>query len=252
MKKYLVLGASGATGKLLVADLLSRNLEVVAVVRAESSLESNFGSFPNYLEVSASITEMTDGELAPLIKDCEAVLSCLGHNLSFRGLFGEPKRLVANSIASVSRAIDLLKPDKAVKIILMNTTGNANRDIPETPPLSQRIVISLLRALLPPHTDNEQAADYLRTKVGQSHSYIEWAAVRPDGLTDEAEVTQYSIFPSPIRNAIFNSGSTSRINVANFMANLAIDPELWNTWKGKMTVIYNEVSISSEGNTKNS
>jgi len=240
MNKILVVGASGATGKLLVADLLKRDTEVTAIVRTSSSLKSKFESHPNYHEVSASITEMSDNELSLLIKDCDVVLSCLGHNLDFRGIFGEPRRLVTNTIEQVSRVIELLKPNKKVKVILLNTTGNANRDIPEKPPLSQRFVILILRLLLPPHVDNEQAADFLRACVGQSHLFIEWVAVRPDGLTDEIEVSEYEIHPSPTRNAIFDAGSSSRINVANFMANLSTDPELWNAWRGKMPVIYND------------
>ncbi|MEO2176636.1 MAG: NAD(P)-binding oxidoreductase, partial [bacterium] len=225
MMKVLVVGASGATGKLLVADLLKRDVEVTTIVRNASSLKSTFENHPNYREVSASVTELSDNELSPILADCEVVLSCLGHNLNFRGIFGKPKRLVTDTIKKVSRVMESLKPDKGVKSILMNTTGNSNRDIPEKPPLSQRIVISILRLLLPPHVDNEQAADFLRTYVGQSHLFIEWAAVRPDGLTDEVEVSKYKIHPSPTRNAIFDAGSTSRINVANFMANLAIDSE---------------------------
>ncbi|HAI41790.1 MAG TPA: NAD-dependent epimerase, partial [Maribacter sp.] len=37
---------------------------------------------------------------------------------------------------------------------------------------------------------------------------------------------------------IFNAGKVSRINVAHFMASLIHDKNLWNTWKGKMPVIY--------------
>jgi|TARA_B110000238_G_C16132123_1_gene441960 putative NADH-flavin reductase len=44
MKKVLVVGASGATGKLLVADLLKRNVEVTAIVRTSSSLKNTFES----------------------------------------------------------------------------------------------------------------------------------------------------------------------------------------------------------------
>ena len=241
MKKVLVVGASGATGKLLVADLLKRDAEVTAIVRPSGSLKKSFECHPNYREVSASITEMSDNALSLLLKDCDVVLSCLGHNLNFRGMFGEPRRLVTDTIEKVSRVVESLKPDQKVKIILMNTTGNSNRDIPEKPPLSQRWVISILRVLLPPHVDNEQAADFLRTRVGQSHLFIEWVAVRPDGLTDEVEVSEYDIQQSPTRNAIFDAGSTSRINVANFMATLATDPELWDKWKGNMPVIYNRV-----------
>jgi putative NADH-flavin reductase len=239
MKKILVVGASGATGKLLVKDLLIRGAEVIAIVRSSSSLKHTFKSYPNYLEVSASITEMPENELAAILVDCNVVLSCLGHNLDFRGMFGKPKRLVTDTIEKVSRVIELLRPDTRVRVILMNTTGNSNRDIPEKPPLSQRIVISILRLILPPHVDNEQAADFLRTYVGQRHSFIEWAAVRPDALTDEIEVSKYEIHQSPTRNAIFDAGSTSRINVANFMANLALDANLWGMWRGKMPVIYN-------------
>jgi len=240
MKKALIVGASGATGKLLIADLLKRDTEITAIVRTSSSLKNTLKSHPNYREIPASITEMSDNELSPLLKDCDVVLSCLGHNLNFQGMFGEPKRLVTDTIKKVSRVIASLEPDQKVKVILMNTTGNSNRDIPEKPPLPQRCVISIIRLLLPPHADNEQAADFLRTCIGQSHSFIEWAAVRPDSLTDEVAVSKYKTHQSPTRNAIFDAGSSSRINVANFMANLATDAELWDQWKGKMPVIYNE------------
>jgi hypothetical protein len=104
----------------------------------------------------------------------------------------------------------------------------------------QKCVIGLLRLLLPPHLDNEKAADYLRTKVGQNNQFIEWVAVRPDGLVDENEVSDYEIHPSPTRSAIFNAGKISRINVGHFMASLISDEHLWNKWKGQMPVIYNK------------
>ena len=189
---------------------------------------------------TTKISEMSDKEMTPFLKDCDVVLSCLGHNLTFRGMFGEPRRLVSDAIAQLSKAIESLEPDRKVKMILMNTTGNSNRDIPEIPPISQRIVISILRILLPPHVDNERAADFLRSHIGQNHQFIEWVAVRPDSLTDEVEVTKYETYPSPTRNAIFDAGPTSRINVANFMANLATEPDLWSLWKGQMPVIYND------------
>jgi len=67
--------------------------------------------------------------------------------------------------------------------------------------------------------DNEQAADYLRTQIGQSDSMIEWAAVRPDGLINAEEASEIDVHRSPTtRSAIFNAGKTSRINVGHFMA----------------------------------
>jgi len=243
--KALIVGASGATGKLLVLELLSRGVEVVAVVRPASSLLNSIASkserwHSNYREVSASIADLSENELVSHLEGCDAVLSCLGHNLTFKGIFGKPRRLVADTIGKLSRAVASLKPGKRVKIILMNTSGNSNRDIPEKPPLSQRLVISLLRYLLPPHADNEQAADYLRIRIGQNDPFIDWVAVRPDSLTNDKEVSSYKIHISPTRNAIFDSAPTSRINVAKFMAALATESDLWTEWRGKMPVIYND------------
>ena len=239
MKKTLVLGASGATGSLLVRQLLENNFNVVAILRPASSLMPLVAAQPNYQEIKAEISETDAETLAEYVVDCEVVFSCLGHNLTLKGIFGNPRNLVTESVTKLSRAIELSKPDHKLKFILMNTTGNANRDIAEKPPWSQRLVIALIRLLIPPHADNEKAADYLRLTIGQNHPVIEWAAVRPDGLIDENEVTSYEVLESPSRNVIFNAGSTSRLNVANFMARLAIEEKLWKKWRGKMPVIYN-------------
>jgi hypothetical protein len=122
----------------------------------------------------------------------------------------------------------------------MNTTGNSNRDLDEGISAAQKLVIGLLRLLLPPHLDNERAADFLRRKIGQNDATIEWAAIRPDSLIDEAEVSDYEVYASPTRSAIFNAGITSRINVGHFMADLLTDHDTWNRWEGQMPVIYNK------------
>lgn len=239
MKKALVLGASGATGRLLVNILLQKDIEVIAIVRNANSLTNIDSSHPNLQIVEAEISEISEKDLAQYLKGCEAVLSCLGHNLTFKGMFGHPKRLVTDAVKKVVKTIESINTNNKIKFILMNTTGNSNRDIPEKPPYSQRLVVSLLRLLLPPHVDNENAADFLRLHVGQNNNRIEWVVVRPDGLINEDQVSPYDINVSPIRNAIFDAGSTSRINVANFMSELAVNIALWNEWKGKMPVIYN-------------
>jgi len=236
----MVLGSSGATGRLVVAQLLQNNINVVAMLRPSSSLPEAISSHNNLLLIGEEITELQESDLARYLQDCDGVISCLGHNLTFKGMFGEPKLLVTDAIEKICRSMESVKSGEKFKLILMNTTGNSNRDVPEKPPLSQRVVISILRLLLPPHVDNEKAADFLRLQIGQNHESIGWAAVRPDSLIDDEEVTNYELFASPIRNAIFDAAPTSRINVANFMARLICEEELWNQWKGKMPVIYNQ------------
>lgn len=61
-----------------------------------------------------------------------------------------------------------------------------------------------------------------------------------DSLINEDKVTEYKVYPSPIRSAIFNAGTTSRINVGHFMGKLITENEIWNRWKGQMPVIYNK------------
>ena len=235
----LVVGASGATGRLLVTQLLGRGQAVRIIVRSLSTLPENIKNHDKVSIIEASVLELGDAEMTQHVKGCDAVASCLGHNMSFKGFYGHPHRLVTDTTRRLCSAIKANKPEMPVKFVLMNTTGNSNRDLSEKTSFAQNIVIWLLRLLLPPHVDNEKAADFLRKEIGQSDGVIEWAAVRPDGLIDESEVTEYEIYPSPIRSAIFDAGTTSRINVAHFMATLITDKDTWVNWKGKMPVIYN-------------
>ena len=238
----LIVGASGATGRLLVEELLNRGQAVRIVVRSLDSLPQTTKSHPNLSVVQASILDMSDADMARHVRGCHAVVSCLGHNLTFQGLFGGPRRLVTDATRRLCDAIRANEPSVPVKFVLMNTTGNSNRDLAEKVSFGQKCVIGLLRLLLPPHVDNEEAAEYLRTNVGQNDPQIEWAAVRPDGLVDDPEVTDYKIHGSPTRSAIFDAGKTSRINVANFMAKLINADDTWDQWRGKMPVIYNSAS----------
>lgn len=236
----LVLGASGATGILLVEQLLRRGQHVRVVVRSSDRIAEPVRSSDRLEVIEASVLDLSDQEMARLVEGCGAVASCLGHNLSFQGIFGPPHRLVTDATRRLCRAVKAGSPEEPIRFVLMNTTGNSNRDLDERVSWGQKLVVWLLRALLPPHVDNEKAADYLRTEIGQGDSAIEWVAVRPDNLVDHANVTGYDLHPSPIRSAIFNAGTTSRINVGHFMAELIVDDEMWECWKGQMPVIYNQ------------
>lgn len=238
----LVVGASGATGRLLVKQLLNRGLKVKVIVRSPAKLPEEIRSHANLSVIHATVLALSEAEMAQHVKECDAVASCLGHNINFKGIYGHPRLLVTETTRRLCNAIKANQPDKPVRFVLMNTTGNSNRDIPEKISFGQKCVIGLIRLLLPPHRDNERAADYLRVQIGQNDGTIEWAAVRPDSLIDESQVTEYAVYASPIRNAIFDPGKTSRINVGNFMADLMTDDALWHKWRGQMPAIYNKVS----------
>ncbi len=234
----LVVGASGATGRLLVEQLLNRGQQVRAIVRTPEKLPHALRAHPLLSIVHASLLDLSDDEMTQYVDGCTAVASCMGHNLTFRGMYGSPRMLVTETVRRLCEAVRATRPKDPVRFVLMNTAGN--RDLEEPIALGQQWVMGVIRLLLPPHKDNEKAADYLRTKVGTNDSAIEWVAVRPDTLVNENSVTEYAIHPSPTRSAIFNAGKTSRINVAHFMAELIADDDTWGRWKGRMPVIYNK------------
>lgn len=237
--KVLVLGATGATGRLVVKQLLDRNVNVKTVVRKDSKTLNELMN-NDLLEIMiGNISEFDLNKNLELINDCDAVACCLGHNINFKGIFGKPGMLVRDSIKNICNAIEKSKKDK-VKIILMNTTANENPKLKENYSIKDRVVLSLLKLLLPPHKDNVEAASYLSNVIGENNSKVEWIAVRPDTLINEENVSEYEIIESPKRSPVFDAGKTSRINVAHFMVELILNVKLWNEWKSRMPVIYNK------------
>ncbi len=238
----LVVGASGATGRLLVKGLIARGEKVRVIVRSRNVFLRDVVDHENLSIVQASILQLSDAELNQCVSGVAAIASCLGHNLSISGMFAPPRRLVTDATRRLCAAVRAAALGEPVKFLLMNTAGNSNADLHEQISFPQKCVIALIRLLLPPHVDNEQAAEYLRVGIGQTDPAIEWVVVRPDALQNNHQVTDYTLHASPTRSAVFDAGKTSRINVADFMAKLMTDPHMWHEWKGKMPVIYDKES----------
>ena len=235
-KTILIAGATGATGKWLLRSLIDQDHKVKVIVRSKERLPQDLVG-QNNLEIhEGNLLDMSKDELMKIVHDCDAMASCLGHNVTFKGIYGKPRKLVRDSVKKLCSIAE--ENDKKVRFVLMNTVGNRNNDLDEKISLKSKIVIGLLRLLLPPHPDNEQAAEFLRSSISKEHNNIDWTVVRPSGLFDDDSVSKYDIHPSPISDPIFDDGKISRINVADFMARLITDDELWEKWKGQMPVLY--------------
>lgn len=235
----LVVGASGATGRLLVQQLLDRGETVRAIVRGNADLRSNMWQREGLSLILGNVLELDVSALQPHVRGCTAIASCLGHHMSIEGLFGAAKRLVTDTTRKLCEATTSIGDQGPRKFVLMNSAGCRNRDLEEQISFGQKVVIGLLKVLLAPHADNENAANYLRTKIGANDASLKWAVVRPDNLTNEGEMSPYTVHASPTRSAIFDPGKTSRINVACFMAELITCDDTWRRWSGKMPVLYN-------------
>ena len=237
MSTVLVVGATGNTGRLLVERLLQRGHGVRVIVRASSRLPDAVREHPNLTIIEAPILDLTDGQLAEIVRGCHAVASCLGHVLNFEGVFMEPRRLCTDATRRLCMAIEANRPSRPVRFVLMNTVGVPNPDLDEQRTWFDRGVLTLLRWTLPPHRDNEEAVAHLHAAVGADNDYVQWCSVRPDALVD-GEVSEYDITSSPV-TGIFSGRPTKRSNVAHFMSRLVEDDALWGTWKFRMPVVMN-------------
>ena len=150
------------------------------MVRSLDGLPAGWAGRERLAVVHASVLDLDDEQMSEHVRGCDAVVSCLGHNLSFKGLFGPPRRLVTDATRRLCDAAKAGGAKTRIKFILMNSTGCRNHDLNEPVSWAQRVVVGFLRLLLPPHADNEEAGDYLRVEVGQDDEAIEWVVVRPD------------------------------------------------------------------------
>ena len=233
--KVLVLGATGQTGYHVVKQFLENSIQVKAIVRNAEKFKDN-QSDKNLKLFTENILDIEDKRLKDILADVDVVISCLGHNISLKGIFGKPHYLVTEAIKKI---IDNSNDKHPKKIILMNTTACLNTKQKEKFTFGESIIMGIMRSLLPPQRDNERALKYLEEKLN-GEDVCEWIAVRPDTLITQDQVTDYEIFESPQRSPIFNAGKTSRINVAHFIMKLVLNEELWNEWMYKMPVIYNK------------
>lgn len=235
--KALVLGASGATGKLVVLQLIQKNIKVRVVVRESAIIPSQISDVKSVEIVRGNINDFDIAQIKDIVIDCDFVICCLGHNISFKGIFFPPRKLVFNTVAKIIEVLQCHNLNQ--KFILMSTTAYTNRKLGEVNTIGEKMVFSLLKLLLPPHKDNMLAADHLVYKLN-TKTNIDWVAVRPDSLFDEENVSEYEIHNHKKSSPIFNPGKTSRINVSHFMVELITNDQLWQEWNHKTPVIYNE------------
>jgi len=238
MHNVVLLGGTGRTGRCVLAQLLERGVQVRAIVRSSAAIAPELAKNPLLSVTQASLLALSDDELMNQLRGCDAVVSCLGHVISLKGIFGRPRDLVTQATMRVCRLVEALKPEFPVKFVLM-TSVSVHRPRASDPRRGtlERALLWLLRALVPPARDNQRAADFLLKVVGASNPFLEWVVVRPDSLLDGG-VTEYALHESLV-NSLFAPGQTNRSNVAHFMCELVTDAGKWALWKAKLPAIVN-------------
>jgi hypothetical protein len=240
----LLVGGTGRTGRRALQQLLGRGISVRAIARSGGKLPHDVAGNPNLTVIEASLLSLRDDELRQHLRGCDAVICCLGHVLSLKGVFGPPRDLVTRATTRLCRGVEALQPKAPVKFILMSSVSvNRPTGLDARRGPFERAFLSILRGVLPPANDNQRAADFLLEKIGPNNAFVQWAVVRPDSLL-EGEVSQYTLHEGLV-NSLFAPGSTNMANVAHFMCELVTNPKAWADWKDKLPVIVNASSKST-------
>jgi len=242
LKKVLVVGSTGATGKHVVRMLLDQgDTNVVALTRSRERLMDTLSldekEATNLSVKEASIGSLSAGELKDLTEGCTAVVTCLGHTLNFHGTFREGY-FVSDAVKNLTAAMP-----SDCRYIHMGFDGYPH---PKDPirTRTERVIIKVIKFLLPPVRDNFKSADHLLENVQTR----DWAVVRPGDLYDKDEADVYGATAKTddyeahdqAFGPLFGELRVSRADTARFMAKLAtMSPtEFKVTYNHKMPVIY--------------
>ena len=276
----LLFGATGGCGSQVLTRLLRRGVLVTAVVRSAERLSDDVKSHDNLTVVVfpnghlfAGTTRKDDGKddgnalndsftrrLDRYVRECECVVSCLGHNLTLKGMFGRPRQLCVETVRQVCDAVarqkggrkDIASSEEEQKKEDENTTTNTNNEplrliVVSTEGVSrfdgadpkrgalERALLKALYVLLPPMKDNVEVVRFLHElketneTSTPSHRVVEFCAVRPSDMRDGEESPHEA--HAELQNGLFDAGNTTRANVGAFIADLVTKPETWARWR---------------------
>ena len=234
----LLVGGTGRTGRHVLHQLLERGISVRAIVRSGAKLAPAAAGTPNLTVIEASLLSLPAEDLQRHLRGCDAVISCLGHVLNPKGIFGPPRDLVTRATSRLCRGIEVLQPAAPIKFILMSSVSvNRAGGLDQRRGPLEKAFLRMLCGVLPPAEDNQRAADFLQENIGPSNPFVQWTAVRPDTLRPGG-VSAYTLHEGLV-NSLFAPGSTNMANVAHFMCELVTNPKTWADWKAKLPVIIN-------------
>jgi putative NADH-flavin reductase len=204
--KVLIIGATGATGRVLMREALEQGHEVTALARNPSALAPE-DHRPRVLQGNA----LDASEVEAAVADQDAVLSTLGTRSS------RPTTLFSQSTHNLISAMNKHGVRRLVCI-----TGIGAGD-------SKGHVGFLYDRIMLPFVVKNIYEDKNRQEEAIKQSDLDWVIVRPARLTDEAAKGEYRVY----LGGSYTAKTISRADVAAFMLAQLTD----DTYVHKMPVI---------------
>ncbi|MGH9932633.1 MAG: NAD(P)-dependent oxidoreductase [Pyrinomonadaceae bacterium] len=201
--RILIIGATGGTGRQLVAQALERGYAVTALVRNPSRLQIDH---PHLTVIKGDVLDEASVQTA--MRDQDAVLSALGHKRFFY-----PTRILSEGTRNILRAMETHGVARLVCETSLGIGDSAGR-------LGLLYTFFVIPVILPFYF-----WDKTRQERMIAGSNVEWVIVRPGVLTNGDKRGSYR-HGGHVGNFLW-SVRISRADVADFMLNqLAADTYL--------------------------
>jgi uncharacterized protein YbjT (DUF2867 family) len=200
--RIVIFGANGRTGRLLTHLVLDRGHSAVAVTRRPNA----FPLTDDRLTVAGA--DVRDASsLVNIIRGADVVLSALGVPFSLR-------RIDAYSVG-VRNVVAAMRETGVRTLVVVSSTGAHLYPDRVDPPVSLRFVEPVITRTVGKSSYDDQR----RMETIVRDSGLDWTIVRPSGLFDLPEPTNYVAGEvDPI------GGYTARIDLADYMVKLASAP----------------------------
>lgn len=209
--RIVVFGANGATGRVLTGRALAEGHDVVAVTR-------NPDSFPvtgaRLTVVGADVLDRT--ATARAIKGADAVLSTLGVPFS-----RAPITVYSEGIASITEGMTRHGVQRLVAVSSSAVEPTTHAD-------GGFLLNRVLQPLITRTIGKTTYADMRRMEAQLRASDLEWTVLRPGGLFDATDVTDYELVDN-CSERIF----TSRADLAAALLALGANRE----WVGRFVAV---------------
>ena len=193
--RVLIVGATGGTGRQLVAQALERAYAVTALVRDASRLQVEH---PQLRVIQGDVLDYASVEAA--VRGQDAVLSALGHKRYFY-----PTRILSEGTRNILRAMEIHNVPRLVCETSLGLGDNAGR-------MGLYYTFFVIPVILPLYF-----WDKTRQERIIAESNVEWVIVRPGMLTNGGKRASYRHGPEV--GSFLTTVSISRADVADFMLN---------------------------------
>jgi putative NADH-flavin reductase len=197
--RVLIVGATGGTGRELVAQALERGLAVTALVRQPSALRVEH---PRLSVMRGDVLDYPSVEAA--MQSQEVVLCALGHKQFFR-----PTRILSEGTRNILRAMETHGVRRLVCETALGIGDSAGR-------MGLWYTFFVVPFILPFYFWDKTRQERLIAA-----SRVTWVIVRPGALTDGAKRNSYT--HGRRVGSVVRTVRISRADVADFMLNQMTD-----------------------------